>query len=128
PGRSFDKGRSCQRYFPHPTRHATGLILKSRRLEGILQAIPAPQRPVRPPESRACGTRLLWVHRAIRLSSVRHAGWAALGLISRKKSASALAEPAPRFVPTTALRAPENYGLRGWIWTRSSDLAPAVLR
>src|SRR5437868_13417848 len=30
--------------------------------------------------------------------------------------------------PTTALREPANYGLRGWISKRSSDLAPVLLR
>src|SRR6478609_2233337 len=30
--------------------------------------------------------------------------------------------------PTTALREPENYGLRGWISTHSSDLAEALLK
>src|SRR6476660_7955137 len=29
--------------------------------------------------------------------------------------------------PTTALREPANYGLRGWISKRSSDLAPVLL-
>src|ERR1700682_5711011 len=29
--------------------------------------------------------------------------------------------------PTTALREPANYGLRGWISTRSSDLAQVLL-
>src|SRR5258708_4127522 len=33
-----------------------------------------------------------------------------------------------RCVPTTALRKPENYGLRGWISTRSSDLAQGLLK
>src|SRR5205807_718922 len=30
--------------------------------------------------------------------------------------------------PTTALREAENYGLRGWISTRSSDLAKVLLK
>src|SRR3979411_2874366 len=30
--------------------------------------------------------------------------------------------------PTTALREPANYGLRGWICERSSDLAPVLLK
>src|SRR5437867_4314796 len=30
--------------------------------------------------------------------------------------------------PTTALREPANYGLRGWISKRSSDLAPVLLK
>jgi hypothetical protein len=29
--------------------------------------------------------------------------------------------------PTTALREPKNYGLRGWISTRSNDLAQGTV-
>jgi len=55
--------------FPLQVAYSTALILKSRRLEGILHTIPIPEWTVPQAESTASGARLLCLHPVIRLSS-----------------------------------------------------------
>src|SRR5882672_8156233 len=64
-------------------------------------------------------------------SAVKHHRWAQVAVLPDFTGISRIrrmAGRASRYAILTALRQPENYGLRGWIWTRSSDLAPVVLR
>src|SRR6201985_3435139 len=79
-------------------------------------------------ESGSCGTPLLCLHRAIRLSSAGAREKRSFRLISREKLARPTGRRCIAAHLTTALRAPENYGLRGEISTRSKDPAQVLLK